>query len=523
MHFNRNIGMCGSLSAVYQPINEILTKNTLKRYITTLQSNNLVLFQQGIIFNKIFNTDSLTMYCLSATLISGRPEPVLMGKRGTTQADPFSYSPIWNFLERAVSYDYFVNDDVATMLISTQSRVYEVSASFEIGYPMAIVNDNVNIVPNTNLHIDGQGTIFAANSEYIYMYKRVPNTCTTYQEVDKISNNYGSFIKMVYGRNYRAHVKLDQIAITNKETTEEFVIYTPRNFDTVSFVTATLDSYTDILLIIAKNAYDQLLLITIDLKSTLDVYEKTLLSIEADVTNIEFTLYDSDLFYVYAPTRIEIRSVTNPKRPIGIFSDTVERLFYLKDYIWYTTYEKINKTAIKWNSNALWSNSYHNLFTMKPKHDEKAQSFYFILYNYGRIYLIKNAFDQLYTAMIPLTLSKQTLNINYDSKSYLALHLNDIFNQLTKETQQIIYAYNYDYAINFENTVPILKDYDKLTNDEFYELNYAFHENESLNSMAIYRIIYSLYNDQRALYERLNKMIVVSNPETYTIDNLQFC
>ena len=79
-----------------------------------------------------------------------------------------------------------------------------------------------------------------------------------------------------------------------------------------------------------------------------------------------------------------------------------------------------------------------------------------------RFHFIRNYFHELYTAIIPLDFEKYTLDINYDSRSSLSLHMNEIFGNITREALQIIATFDKDFKINYVDSIPLLFNYETI-------------------------------------------------------------
>jgi len=499
-HFNRSPIIPYSLSAINMPINEILTKLQLQKIAQQLKNNNLLLFQQSVIFNKLADFSNCVFYGLSSSEYSGGSAVSLIGRREYMQTEPFSYSPEWSFLETAVDYSFVPKTDGITIFLTTSSNSYMLSAAYDVGSELKIISDDIGVVPNTKLFAY-ENSLLALDSDYIYSYQYKGDRCNSFVLKDKIRNTFGEFIKFTTGNNYRGFVSNEKIQIYNRYNWEPVKTYHLSSFSISSFSAIDIDPINDNLIIASSNA-----LFTVNLREDINTIYKTDIVTNTTIKDALFTRYDCDLFYVIYDNKIEIRSLSNPKYPIGIIDENNYQLLYPQKYIWNLIHQKWEKTNFKWNTNGLRSNNFATLLSPKFYFNENDNKLTLVLYNYGRIYITQNSVSQLHNTLFDVNITTKTIADLLDSKSYVALHLNEIFGKLLDELLYVINSFDKDYKVQTKNLIPYLDGYEKiLTEIAFFANDYFFHENEELNSISFYRVVQNLYNLQEAIFNALQR------------------
>jgi hypothetical protein len=226
-------------------------------------------------------------------------------------------------------------------------------------------------------------------------------------------------------------------------------------------------------------------------------FRKEELLYSENTTGVKFSDEDSDFFYLIKElTQIDNSNQSRAEteiRPIANINNRLAKsrssnFFYLDDYLFNTTEEKINEIQIKFNSNKMLSNSYNNL-TYNTL--QKNGYLYYILHNIGRIYISKTR-SSLYEAYIPLNVSKNFIQFNCNASS-LGLSFNSAILNLLKDTINIatlvekVKSSTGDLANPTTSTIP--------TPELQYELENLFlNGNESVNVVSLQRI-FTLIND----------------------------
>jgi hypothetical protein len=193
------------------------------------------------------------------------------------------------------------------------------------------------------------------------------------------------------------------------------------------------------------------------------------------ITQLDFSEEDSNIFYIKSGLKIQSRFISDPHQISG--DSTGKGFLYLRDYIYNTTVEKYDKIQIKYNSNALLSNSFNNVvYDIRQLGGYQ----YYMIHNIGRLYVSKSLpSDSFYNALIDIGLSKTYTGASCLSNS-IGQTLNAVLSNIIQDTLTI-----YSMA---RSAIDSDGDFVALSDLEFEIKNLQFHGNETVSVTTLQRI-----------------------------------
>lgn len=514
---------------------DILNNLELERILDTLDRNNNTIYSALVTQNpNIFDislqppTDRYQFYCLSATSTDTRlPDDILTGKTIYTHADPFTASKKWGFLDETLTGCFTVATDSFTYytatssgetpvllgsftdpaeLVRLQTQPFNLPAASQYRF---IIDDNIKqfyIVSAEDIQvydlpaIDGCGTpnlvdvlslqiprktLASVNSVAVGYTLRVGLYYNALQEYEFIFSN--KFTNELVGV-----LAVDKLSILGLDRVSAFDL---RKEDDLLVVIGVKDGVTK--------------LVQVDILNNVVVSSKALLHLAGPMYHyssidrpirIECTSFDSNLIFIYTGEWLQTRTLTNPEFPTSIM--TRENLLFLDDYIFDETEERFNKIQVKFNSNRMKSN-YPNILNLTT--NVINDRLHMIIHNIGRIYCFKDI--KILSQSIPNLNKVYVGNLTCD-KNYLGLSINARLNAIITDTVNL-----------FNNTSVIAKTSiigdakhadlivyrDKLAKtDNLNVQDFYVHENESVNTLSLQRVIAGVYNLQQSIIDSIN-------------------
>lgn len=466
---------------------DIMNKANLDQAFDRVNANNLLVFKHLVVQNPVLfptNRTNTHFYGLSSTDADIRNDDVPSGKTSYTHIDPFSFDADWHFLDSITTGDFIVDaNDNFLYFCSDGTTQYTISGSFVNYNPIVLLGTQASSVFYIKQDtIDNR--IFMASLTAIEVYD-LQNflTCQTFNLLDSISIDIDPEFKNLVkiGKNIRTEVKDNTLFLKNKYSTELYSSVTFAELGVETITTLDIREVDDLLIFIGKNGTEYSFGI-FDPEDREGTYQLLPIQNVNDDTQLIFSLVDSNVFYVSTDALIEGRLLSNPEFPFGKTQSST--YFYLQDYLYGTTDEAWGSIQIKYNSNALPSNSFNNiLFRSFPRDVTQ----YLMTHNIGRIYVSKLNMESTYLNSVPLNIEK-SYHGNSCSESSFGLFFNVAISNLVKDTLRLytLAAETYTFS-DAEVTKNVLTDLN-------FEIgNLYLNGNESVNIISIQRIL-SLIN-----------------------------
>lgn len=466
---------------------DILNKTHLDQAFDQVDSNNLLVFKHLVIQNPdLFATNRTNthFYGLSSTNADIRNNDVPSGKTSYTHIDPFSFDSDWYFLDNIISGDFIVDAyDNFLYFCSDGTTQYTISGSFVSYEPIVLVSAQ----PSTTFYIkqdsiDNKLFIVGLSSIDVLDLQNFIN-CQTFNILDSISLNIDPEFKHLVkiGRNIRTEVNNDTLFFRNKYSTELYgqVTFTTLGVDTI--LTLDIRDVDDLIIFLGKVGTD-LYVGSFDPNSVSDTLQLDPIYQATETSQLLFSGVDSNVFFTLTDAVVQGRLLSKPSYPFGTTkSDTY---FYLNDYLYGTARENWNEIQIKYNSNALPSNSFNNiLFRSLPSGITQ----YLLTHNIGRIYVSKLLMDNTYLNSVPLDIARSYNGTNCSESSF-GLFFNVTISNLVKDTLRLYGLAAETYSLSAGNVSK------GILGDLQFELgNLYLNGNESINIVSIQRIL-SLIN-----------------------------
>lgn len=472
-----------SLEYNYSNLFDVINKNELDKLFTSLNLNNILIFKNLITYNPyIVNyNDNFHFYGLSSTERDLRDNDLPCGKNVYTHIDPFSYSSEYSFLDSVESSDFSVDsDDNFTYWCVVSGDLYTVTGSFSSKSPLEYEKTEISGV--VDVYIDeNTKDLYVTTDEEIQVYEYLTyDDCGVLNLKDRIEKISGSS-KIKIG--YEKTAELSSGVITIKSKTNDKTLDILDFSDKDSVISFDLRDVDDLLIVLYKendlyyvSVYDGVLGDSIQVQNI------------EDSSSIEFTSFDSGIFFVIKENSIEIRTIKNPEYPVSVLSG--EGMLYLDDYLWDATYEKFNKIQIKWNSNSMKSNHFNPIQFKLKSYNNKV---YAINHCIGRIYVSYHEIEEFYSKNISKTLEKTFTNANCSESSF-GIHFNHLCFDIITDTYNILMKANKLISKSEgETTYQIIQD----TITEIRDMK--LHSNETVNTVSMQRILDNIFQIQKNL------------------------
>jgi len=508
---------------------DILNKNELDKIFDKINTNNLIVFKSLIISDPQivdFDENDCHFYGLSSTIRDERNNDSMVGKNVVTHIDNFSYSEQWNFLEN-VKYGAFIvkSDQSFKYLCSTGKDLVTINGSFDdislltynfqelefgeevygINYDEfenkinVIINDVINTYEGLN-YIEC-GTLILVDSikigdvETTYLkWSAKKNFSEAFGKFnDKFFNTNSNNVKfMKYGDNMRTIIDGNILYLQNKKSSTLLGTVNLSEYGIENVTAIDIREVDDFVIILhEKNGIYSI--------STFDPYfitntfiDYVINDLDIDDYDIVFSTYDSNIFYIRSIKNIETRFISNPRNTSNNFKKF--NLKYPPDYLFKNTYHKFGNTPIKWNTNRINANNFHNILFNEIT---KSNKNYTLLHNSGRIYALKQpTINNRYSA-IDSNIAKNFKNVICGEYSFgmffnknLSNILKDVLTLFTKASNSFNFKKD-DVLLNNIKTI----DYDLN--------NLRINGNESINTTTMQRIFTLITQIQQKLISNL--------------------
>ena len=484
---------------------DILNDNSLNELLGRVNANNLNIYRNSIFINPNnlpYDYKNTYFYTLTSTEVDSRtPDDEMYGKKVYTHSDPFSYSEEWAFLDNVKSGSFSIDSsDNFIYYCVADNIIYTLSGTFnDPSKKLTVISQTSD---DTNLKIeqnyDTNELFFYTETELSIYDLAKYEDCNNLFLRDSISISATKETIPFYtiGFQKRTEFSDNTVYIKNKYSNEILLTLALNDLGLDKLIGIDVRKEDDNVIIIGQqNGVDYF--IFFDSDDYTNTFRKEELLYGENTTGVKFSEEDSDFFYLIKKlTQIDITNQLRAETEIRPLANINNRLakarsshfFYLDDYLFNTTEEKINEIQIKFNSNKMLSNSYNNLTYNTLQENGYL---YYILHNIGRIYISKTK-SSLYEAYVPLNVSKNFIQFNCNTSS-LGLSFNSAILNLLKDTINIatlvekVKNSTGDLANPTTSTSP--------TPELQYELENLFlNGNESVNVVSLQRI-FTLIND----------------------------
>lgn len=498
LEFDNTIDNLPKVSNPIQSKFDIFTKSGLEQSLSIVDSNNLNIYKSLIIQNPSFydfNTMNIHFYGLSSTNSDMRNDDIPIGRSLIyTQIDPFSFDSDWNFLDdiKSASFSVDSNENFYYYCTDSNNIQYTLQGSFvDPSVPLKLIN--TTILNNSKLldididDIDMNVFHIYQDKLEIFEYENYIN-CNVKIKKDEIAiANNPEFVKI--GNNIRLELTDKDMFIKNKYSNDIYYNTSLASLLLGKVITCAIRKADDFIAIISiKNNKYYISFIDSEIPNII-LNESELMDFEP---SMKFTFSDSDsnIFITAGSTTLQKRLITYPKYAVSSFGlDRGKQFKYLNDYIWGSCYEQFDKIQIKWNSNALKSNSYNNiLFNMKTF----GTTTYTIIHNVGRIYVMKNNDADLLYKIDP-KLKKTYKGVECSSSSF-GLFLNNSLKNIVTDVLSIYTTSSCKITRNIDGVSFI-----NLKNIDIPVENMFMNGNEQMNVNMLSRIFDSLVEIQTEL------------------------
>lgn len=508
---------------------DILNKNELDKIFDKVNMNNLMVFKSLIISDPRiidFDENDCHFYGLSSTNRDTRNDDIMMGKNVVTHIDNFNYSDEWAFLENVKYGDFIVKSDQNfKYLCSTGKDLITINGSFDdMSLLTYNINDlefgeeiygiyydesenKINVITNGVINIyEGLNyieceTLILVDSIKIGDVDTVSLKWSTKKKFEEtfgvfqdrfynINSNNVRFMK--YGDNMRTIINNNVLYFWNKKfstllTTMNLAEYGIENVTAIDI--RNVDDFVIILHL--KNGVYSI--------ATFDPYAISTTFINCEINDLSenqydviFSTYDSNIFYIRSVDNIETRFISNPRNTAGNFKKF--SLKYPPDYLFNNTYHKFGDTPIKWNTNRMNSNNFHNIIFNEIT---KSNKNYTLLHNSGRLYALKQPIMNNRYASINDSITKYFTNVSCGEHSF-GIFFNKNVLDILKDTLTLYTKASNSY--NFKKDDVLLNSIKKID----YDLkNLRINGNESINTTTMQRIFTLITEIQQKLISNL--------------------
>lgn len=502
-------GVTPTLNLTIPSALDILDDNTLFDFLNRTHENNLKIYKNSIFINpNALPYDYLNtfFYTLTSTEADIRADDLMYGKNVYTHSDPFSYSEEWSFLDRVTSGSFLVdNNDNFIYYCIADNATYALSGTFnDPNKKLTVVSKSTG---ENDLKIEQD-----YNSDELFFYK---NDTLSIYDLSKYENCNNLFlIDQISLSATPENIKYYKIGYNKRSEYVDGVIYIKNKYSNEIFLTLPLSQLNldsllgidirkeddNVIIIGIKNNKTYLIFFDVDDYNATFRYEELLYADNA--SGVFFLQEDSDFFYLEKQineiqteskdaSSTEIRSLANINNRLS--ESRSSNFFYIKDYIFNTTEEKINTIQIKFNSNRMKSNSYNNLTYTTL---QKKGYLYFIIHNVGRIYVSKTK-TTFYQTFVPQNLIRNFDKFSCNSSS-LGLSFNTSILNIVKDTLNIATLIE-KVKISMGDLVNPLNSLIPTPELQFEVDNLFLNGNETINVVSIQRILVIINELQKKL------------------------
>jgi hypothetical protein len=506
-----------NLSNVYTNTLDILDKLGIDRILKTLDNNNKICYKTLVLSNPtVFKYEETNgfFYGLSA---SDEYNDRIYPKRGVINIDTFSNSGYWSFLDNVSLGQHLVDSYENFKYICTDGFVtYTLSGNFNGNIPLTKISEFNNVpyydkIHNIHYDID-DGTMYFVKNDYIEVYDASNyEICDNLILVDRISLiptnttehiwntldiNWNDFDQMwntkfntvndnspktiKIGKNLRTSINSDSSVLTlyNKYANKIHRQISLVELRIESMIDIAIQSDSDNILLVYKSVDDNIYTCFIEILNANIENVNKLESLSGESYRVEFTEFDSNVFYIWNSEEYQTRNISNPTYPSGRLE--LNDLKYPKDYIWNTTDELWNYLNFRWDVNGSAANNFNNLTASVDVANNKM---YMLLHNVGRLYAMNQSMNDRFYSAIPLNL-ESFFTDSTCSESSIALYLNSNIANIAKDTLNILSKSNGTFEIYEKSVIS------KQIEDFILETNNLYlNGNENINITSIQRIM----------------------------------
>ena len=456
---------------------EILEPSTVTRVLDNAHLNNVKVFKNLIRVNPslaTFNPKTSHFYGLSSTKVDARDDDEIYGKNVYTHIDPFAFDDDWEFLDRVISGVILPKDDDTFIYIcATPTTQYVLEGHFTDPSPLILASTQDLGGAGYYYADEIRNELFLVSKDKIQIFDLNNfTTCGTFNTIDVIDVDIPEqYLQLArIGNNVRLEVS--DIAITLKEKYSNVTIQ-EISFETlgISGIDAIDIRFSDNNIILAVGAE----IVYFDIEDINNSITKTMLDDVESITQLDFSDEDSNVFYIKTGLKIQSRFISNPAQIAG--DSDGKGFLYLRDYIYDTTIEKYDEIQIKYNSNALLSNSFNNVvYDIR----QTGGTQYYMIHNIGRLYVSKSLpSDSFYKTSIDIGLGKSYSGVSCISNS-IGQSLNTVLANIIQDTLTI-----YTMA---RSAIDVDGDPISLSDLKFESKNLQFHGNETVSVVTLQRI-----------------------------------
>ena len=211
--------------------------------------------------------------------------------------------------------------------------------------------------------------------------------------------------------------------------------------------------------------------------------------------DIEFSSFDSDLYFISNINEYQVRSIENSTYPLGKISH--ESFKYLPKFKFGNTIRKFGNPQFKWSSTNMDSNNFNYKISTNIIIGDTS---YHVIISTGRFYVIKQKINEFYKYRVDRHISKE-YELPSCSKSSFGLYLNDNIFIILNDLINLQNQSHCKYVFDAENTN--LKEINELIIES---KNLYLHTNEKIHALNFQRIIQNILKIQK-------EMISISEPQ----------
>lgn len=530
MEFDNQFNSITEASDITANVFDVLNKVEMKRLLSIINQNNLIVFKSLIVNNPQiinFTENDSHYYGLSSTIVDMRNDDLMLGKKNISHIDPFRYEIEWAFLEKIKYGALFVkSDQTFKYLCSTGFELYTLKGSFtDEGYIEYSVQElefseevygidydefenKITIVVNGDLKVyDAINYIECDTLILVDSIKLgdVDSEILTWGTQKAYKNLIGKWGRRFYnlteystefirfGNNYRTSIEGDNLTLRNKYSTDKIVDFNLESLGINQLLDVNIRVIDDCILILHKKSkkFHATFFDPLDIENSLsdqEIFEFN----DSDNYRISFSTYDSNVFYLNSTKQSHTRMISNPTYPVGQMREN--NLKYVKKETFKNYLQKFGDGVLKWNTETTDSNFFTNyMFDSITKSDKN----YMFLLNSGRIYPIRQNILNSYLSSVSLDLVKTYDGIRCSDTSF-GLFLNKTISYILKDILLLYTNATNSYLIG-KNDV-FLNKIQEITYDTN---NLYMNGNETINILSLQRILTLLTDLQKQLVANL--------------------
>ena len=530
MEFDNQFNSITEASDITANVFDVLNKVEMKRLLSIINQNNLIVFKSLIVNNPQiinFTENDSHYYGLSSTIVDMRNDDLMLGKKNISHIDPFRYEIEWAFLEKIKYGALFVkSDQTFKYLCSTGFELYTLKGSFTdegyIEYSVQELEFSEEVYGIDYDEFENKITIVVLGDLKVYDAVNYIE-CDTLILVDSIKlgdvdseiltwgtqkaykNLIGKWGRAFYnilgystefirfGNNYRTSIEGDNLTLRNKYSTDKIVDFNLESLGIDQLLDVNIRVIDDCVLILHKKSekFHVTFFDPLDIENSLfdrEIFEFN----DSDNYRISFSTYDSNVFYLNSTMQSHTRMISNPTYPVGQMREN--NLKYVKKETFKNYLQKFGDGVLKWNTETTDSNFFTNyMFDSITKSDKN----YMFLLNSGRIYPIRQNILNSYLSSVSLDLVKTYDGIRCSDTSF-GLFLNKTISYILKDILTLYTKAINSYSIG-KNDV-FLNKIQEITYDTN---NLYMNGNETINILSLQRILTLLTDLQKQLVANL--------------------